>query len=195
MTASLPLAPGVTFVSAVPGSATVTSSGGQVVATVATMAANTQITVTVIVEPTIAGALDQTVTVSSNAIDANLSNNTSSTTTQVVPAADLAVSIAGSAPAADPDDDFEYTVTATNNGPSDASGVVLSDTLPAGVTFVSASSSQTPVPTYTDGVVSLSIDSMVQGATVTMTIVVAPTAEPGSTLIDIGLGRGPGGRS
>ncbi len=35
-----------------------TSSNGQVIATVASMAANTQVTVTVVVEPTIAGALE-----------------------------------------------------------------------------------------------------------------------------------------
>ena len=185
VTASLPLAPGVKFLSAVPGSATVTSSGGEVVVTVATMAANTQVTVTVTVEATIAGPLDQTVTVSSSSLDGNLSNNTSSTTAQVVPAADLAVSIAGSAPAANPGDEFEYTVSAINNGPNDASNVMLSDTLPAGVTFVSASSPPNLVPTYSDGVVSLAINSIVQGATVTMAIVVTPTAQPGSTLIDM----------
>jgi uncharacterized repeat protein (TIGR01451 family) len=184
VTASLPLAPGVSFVSAIPGSATVTSSGGQVSATVATMAANTQIVVTVIVEPTIAGVLDQMVTVSSDGLDGNLSNNTSSTTTQVVPAADIAVTISGSSPEADPKDDFVYTVSATNDGPSDATGVVLLDTLPAGVTFVSASSSQASAPTYSNGVVSLSIADISQGTTVTLAIVVAPTAEPGSTLLD-----------
>ena len=184
VTASLPLAPGVTFVSAVPGSATVTSSGGQVIAAVATMAADAQVVVSVIVEPTIVGALNQTVTVSSNALDGNLSNNTSSTTAQVVPAADLEVSIAGSAPAASRHEEFEYTVSAINNGPSDASDVVLADTLPVGVTFVSAATSQTLVPTYSNGVVSLSVGSMTEGATVTLTIVVEPTAEPGSTLLD-----------
>ena len=184
VTAILPLAAGVTFVSAVPGSATITSSGGQVVATVGSMAAGTQVVVTVVVQPTVAGVLSQAVTVSSSGIDPNLTNNTSSTTTQVVPAADLAVSVAGSAPAANPGVEFEYIVSATNNGPSGASNVVLSDTLPAGVTFVSASTSQTSVPTYSNGVVTLSVDSVTNGATVTLTIAVVPTAEPGSTLLD-----------
>src|SRR5437016_5721890 len=34
---------------------------------------------------------------------------------------------------------FNYTITVTNHGPSDAASVVVRDTLPAGVTFVSAS--------------------------------------------------------
>ena len=33
---------------------------------------------------------------------------------------------------------YDYTVTVTNNGPSNATGTVLSDTLPAGATFVGA---------------------------------------------------------
>ena len=186
VTATLPLAPGVSVISANSGSTgvTVTTTGGQVVATAATLAANTQIVVTVIVEPTIAGALSQTVTVSSDALDPNLSNNSSTTTTSVGPAADLAVSIAGSSPKVNPGDEFTYTVSATDNGPSDASNVTLSDTLPPGVTYVSASSSQTSVPSYSDGVVSLSIDSISDGAKVTLLIVVVPTAQPGSTLLD-----------
>ncbi|MBA2592590.1 MAG: DUF11 domain-containing protein, partial [Gammaproteobacteria bacterium] len=35
-----------------------------------------------------------------------------------------------------------YTVPVTNNGPSNATGVTMTDTLPAGVSFVSATPSQ-----------------------------------------------------
>ena len=35
-----------------------------------------------------------------------------------------------------------YALNATNNGPSNATGVTITDTLPAGVTYASATSSQ-----------------------------------------------------
>ena len=38
--------------------------------------------------------------------------------------------------------ELTYTLTAHNDGPSETSGVALSDTLPAGVTFISATTTQ-----------------------------------------------------
>lgn len=52
--------------------------------------------------------------------------------------ADLAVSKTASSTSINSGSSFSYTVTLTNNGGSDASGVTLSDSLPAGVTHVSA---------------------------------------------------------
>ena len=179
---TLPLGPGVGFVPA-GSSSTVTSSGGQVVAYLGDMAANSQIVLTVIVQPTIAGSLTQTATVSTSSLDLN-PNNTASATTQVNPAADLAVNLAASVAAANPNVDFDYTLTVTNNGPDDATNVAVSDTLPLGASFVSASSSAGLVQAYSDGIVSLSIAALNVGATATMTIVVDPTAAPGATLSD-----------
>ena len=75
-------------------------------------------------------------------------------------------------------------MSVTNNGPSPAAGVVVTDTLPGGVTFVSASAGTAGTPSNNAGVVSLSIATLADGATATMTIEVDPTAAPGSTLID-----------
>ncbi|MDX1523411.1 MAG: proprotein convertase P-domain-containing protein, partial [Anaerolineae bacterium] len=49
--------------------------------------------------------------------------------------ADLAVNKTVDEPNPNENDTIEYTVTVGNNGPTAATGVVLSDTLPAGVTF------------------------------------------------------------
>jgi uncharacterized repeat protein (TIGR01451 family) len=67
-----------------------------------------------------------------------------------------------------------YTLTVTNNGPDPASDVVVVDTLPGSVTFVSANSSQGTCAHLT-GVVTCNVGSMANGAVVTITIVVRPT--------------------
>ena len=67
-----------------------------------------------------------------------------------------------------------YTVTVANSGPAIASDVALADALPAGVTFVSASSTSGSC-THLAGVVTCTIGSINAGANVTATIVVLPT--------------------
>jgi len=52
--------------------------------------------------------------------------------------ADLGVALTGPATVG-PGSNFTYTITVTNHGPASASGVVVTDTLPASLTYVSAS--------------------------------------------------------
>lgn len=65
-----------------------------------------------------------------------------------------------------------YTVAVTNIGPGPANNVVLTDTLPASVTFVSSSTPCTLVGT----VLTCNLDTIAVGATRTVTIVVTPNA-------------------
>jgi uncharacterized repeat protein (TIGR01451 family) len=68
--------------------------------------------------------------------------------------------------------DVTYTLTVTNGGPSVATGVTLTDTLPAGATLDSATGEVTPV----NGVLTFTIGDLAAGATVSFTIVVTPRA-------------------
>ncbi|GAP12605.1 protein containg conserved repeat domain/CSLREA domain [Longilinea arvoryzae] len=83
-------------------------------------------------------------------------------------------------------DTINYTLTVHNNGPDAAASVVLSDPLPANLTFVSQS--QTAGPTFTlshtGNTISNTISSLPSGETATFTIVatVNATATPGSSL-------------
>ncbi len=88
-------------------------------------------------------------------------------------------------PSANPDANFNYTVSVTNNGPSDATDVVLRRHIARGRDLRFAPRrTQGWLRPISNGAVSLAIDSLNVGDTVTMTIVVTPTAPPGSTLVD-----------
>src|SRR5439155_27121906 len=89
-----------------------------------------------------AGANTNTVTASAYGADENPADNTVKLVTTVNPAADLAVLLASSADPVTVSNNFTYTVTATNRGPSVATAVLLTNTLPAGVVFVSVSAGQ-----------------------------------------------------
>jgi len=91
------------------------------------------------------------------------------------PSADLSVTKVGPA-TGKVGQALTYTITVRNNGPSTASGVSLTDTMPKNAGFGSASSTQgTCAPKPQQGVVACSIGAMASGATVTITIVLKPT--------------------
>src|SRR5262249_57083901 len=69
--------------------------------------------------------------------DPNAANNSSSVTTGVTASADLAITKTGPATVVAAGS-VACSLTVTNNGPSDAASLTVTDTLPAGVTFVSA---------------------------------------------------------
>jgi len=71
------------------------------------------------------------------------------------------------------DGNITWTIVVTNNGPSTATGVTIADPMPAGNTFVSATSSQ---GTCTGGaILNCNIGTMAAGASVTITLVTTPS--------------------
>ena len=70
-----------------------------------------------------------------------------------------------------------YTVIVANNGPDTATGVTLTDTLPGGVTFVSATPSQGSCSGTST--ITCNLGTLVNKATATVTVVVEPAAAGG----------------
>jgi uncharacterized repeat protein (TIGR01451 family) len=68
-----------------------------------------------------------------------------------------------------------YLITVTNNGPAQATGLLVTDTLPGDVTFVSASSSQGSC-VESSGVVTCSLGVLSSAAAASVTILVTPKA-------------------
>lgn len=92
------------------------------------------------------------------------------TTTSSTPTIDLAITKSASPNPATVGSQITWTMVVTNNGPSDATGVTVSDPLPSETTFVSASSTQGSC-SNSSGTVTCSIGNMADGAKVTVTIV------------------------
>lgn len=126
-----------------------------------------------------------TVRVASDTPDPTPGNNTATATvTTTAPQADVRVAKSGPAEVV-PGTQLTYTVTATNYGPSDAAGVVITDPLPAGVTPVSAQPSRGTCAIAGQTVSCTGIGTLlsngpgVAGGSVTVTII--GTVAPGVT--------------
>ncbi|PKP54324.1 MAG: hypothetical protein CVT90_01855, partial [Candidatus Altiarchaeales archaeon HGW-Altiarchaeales-3] len=99
---------------------------------------NISVIVTVNINSDIKNTIINSVTVTSNTPDNDSSDDEATENTPVIPDANLNISKTGPDNAT-PGTQFNYTVTVFNNGPSDANSVIVTDTLPTGVTFLSAS--------------------------------------------------------
>src|SRR5207245_8533508 len=147
-------------------------AAGSVSCSIATLASNASATFTLIfkVGANVASGTTLTNTASATSpTDSTPGNNNQSTSATVNTTADLAVTKSGplSAPAGS---NITYSVTITNNGPSDAQGVTMTDALPAGTTFVSET--QTSGPTFNcTPTVSCGIATLPSSASATFTLI------------------------
>ena len=147
VTDSVPLAmSNVTWTCAASSGSSCTASGsGNLNDTVDLLAGGTATyTVTADVDPGATGKLENTavITQPKGSGDDNNDNNSSTDTDDLTPRTDLAITKIGDTDPVVAGNDLIYTITVTNNGPSDATGVTVADDLPSGVTFVSADPTQ-----------------------------------------------------
>lgn len=118
----------------------------------------------------------------SNAVDGNLTDNQGTVT--IVDddgAPDLALTKSGPS-ALEPGQDFTYVLTLANNGTNTATGVTVTDVLPANVTLVSANSTQGTC-TGTTTVV-CTVGTLIAGQTETITLQVTASQNPGGAIVN-----------
>ena len=133
---------GVTFDSATPSQGTCSESSGTVTCTLGTIANGANASVSIRSHRSPRATITNQASVSSDAADLVAGNNSASASTTVDPAADLSLTKSDSPDPVLAGQLLTYTLTAQNAGPSGATGVSVTDTLPAGVTFESATPSQ-----------------------------------------------------
>ncbi|PWG08744.1 hypothetical protein DF268_36280 [Streptomyces sp. V2] len=156
------------------GSSCGASSGtGNALNTTATLAANGTATYTVTgtTSPSATAALTNTATVTPppGVNDTTCGASCSATaTTPAAPRADLAATKTASTANVSPGQTYTYTLTTTNNGPSTATNVRMTDTLPDNVTFQSGSGCTASGQSVTCGPTA----SLAPGATQSWTITV-----------------------
>ncbi len=180
--ATLPITPGMSFVSASTTLGSVNSAPGSVTALFGDMASGTSATVTILLEANQLGTITETGTASSSDVNTDPSGGQASASVTIVPAAALATVVTASAPQVLIGSNLIYQVTVTNNGPDDAQGVVISDTLPNSATYLTAVSNQSATPSESNGVVSLDVPSLATGASAVLTITIQAGGTPGATL-------------
>src|SRR4029453_8367588 len=109
---------------------------------VGALASGTQTVLTITAAVTSPIARTNTATVTdSDQFDPNSANNTASAT-ETPQRANLAIDKTVSDDTPNVGDQITFTVTLTNSGPDDATGVQVTDQLPAGLRFVTATPSQ-----------------------------------------------------
>ena len=116
--------------------------------------------------------LSNNATASSTTQDPEPANNTDAAALVVAPQADLSVVKRASATTVNLFEDVTYTLTAANAGPNEATGVTVSDPVPAGMLFVSAdpAASSTAAPRS----VTCAIGTLASGESQDVTITLRP---------------------
>ncbi len=176
---------GVTFVSATPSQGTCSQAAGTVSCTLGPLAvgASATIEIVVTVDATAVCPLSDTATVTGVETDPLADNNSATASTACGGGTDLAITKADAPDPVALGGSLTYALTVTNNGPDPSTDSTVTDTLPPGVTFVSATPSQGAC-SEAAGTVTCTLGPLALGASATTQIVVTVEATALSPLSD-----------
>ncbi len=131
---------GVTYQSASGTGWTCSEASGVVICTRAALAVDNAPDITITVTaPAAAGEISNSAAVSADTYDNDDTNDEDSVTTTVTASADLSLTKTDSPDPVYVGETLTYTLSVSNAGPSTAANLTVTDTLPAGVTYQSAS--------------------------------------------------------
>jgi uncharacterized repeat protein (TIGR01451 family) len=180
------IAPDVSFVSATPGcsyaSGLVTCGAGALGASLAPdQVVPLQVVVARSAPEQVTFGSTATVT-SSDPADPDPADNAASLTTTYVPAGDLTVGVVASGDPLDEGQNLSWTATLVNNGPNDATGVTLTQSVPSGFTLENVTTSH-GLCTPSGGSVACSIGTLAPATPVTVVLSGRPAAGSGGTTL------------
>ncbi|MBL8828840.1 MAG: DUF11 domain-containing protein [Planctomycetaceae bacterium] len=178
---------GVTYQSSTTTQGTVTvGAGGQLTYNIGNMAVLGTATITIVtkINNSASGVLTNTAVVSVNERETRLDNNQDSVPTTVNKLIDVAIDKTGTPDVVRFNDVETYTLTITNNGPSEATGVTVTDTLPTGLTFTSATTGQGTFQAN-GNIVTFAVGNLAAGASTQITITTRVVATLQSVLTNV----------
>lgn len=162
----------VVYVSGTASQGSCAQAAAVITCNLGSLASGASATITIRVRADSVGSLSNSASVTGTESDPNAANNSSTITTTVAPSADLQVTMVDSADPVTAGTNFTYTLTVTNRGPSNATGVTVTDTLPAGMTLASSTASQGACSTA-GATVTCSLGAIAANASATMTLSVS----------------------
>jgi conserved repeat domain len=133
--------------------------------TIGSLTSGTSVVLTIEAKVNVEGDYSNTALVTANEADPVPDNNSSIVTSTPIPVADLKVVKTIDNPSPKVGETVYFTITASNSGPSDATGVVVADQLPAGYTYVSSNSVN-----YNSSTGAWAIGGLANGASKSLTI-------------------------
>jgi uncharacterized repeat protein (TIGR01451 family) len=143
-------------------------------------------TIQVHILPDTLGVIHNDARVISEVFDTDLSDNLATVATNVTGEADLSITKTDSPDPVIAGNPLTYTITVSNDGPSTAFDVTITDTIPAGTTFVSGEDGNgaTVCALVQPGTVVCDLGTMNPGDTevVFLTVLVSPSLDPGTVL-------------
>lgn len=132
---------GMTFISATPSQGSCSYSD-TLVCSMGNLAVGARATITLTVQPTIIGAIENSARVTMNETDVNSINNSSSSRVRIVEMiSDIGVFMSGPSSVLR-NSNVTYKIDVTNNGLSNSAGVTMTDTLPSSMRLVSVNTTQ-----------------------------------------------------